>query len=62
MIVKLQSNADNFEPALDQQGRGYRRVDPAGHRDDHPVAGGVARQIEVGQIGVGQIEVGDIAV
>ena len=49
MVVELQRNADDFKPALDQQGRGHRRVDPAGHRDDHPVAGRVARQIEVWQ-------------
>jgi hypothetical protein len=24
MVVKLQSNADNFKPPLDQQGRGHR--------------------------------------
>src|SRR5438270_8913289 len=39
VVVELQSNPDDFKPALDQQGRGHRRVDPAGHRDDHPVAG-----------------------
>jgi hypothetical protein len=45
MVVKLQRDADNLKPALDQQSRGHGRVDPAGHRDDHPMAGGVARQI-----------------
>jgi hypothetical protein len=57
MVVELQRYADNFKPALDEQRRSHRRVDPAGHRDDHPVAGGVARQIEVGQIEVSEIAV-----
>ena len=46
MVVELQRDADDFKPALDQQGRGHRRVDPAGHRDDHSVAGRLARQIK----------------
>src|SRR5205807_4224388 len=54
VVVKLQSNADDVKPALDQQGRSHRRVDPARHRDDHPATRRVPRQIEVWQIEVWQ--------
>ena len=47
MVVKLQGDADHLEPALDQQRGSDRRVDPARHRHDDPVIGGISRQIDV---------------
>ena len=47
VVVQLQGDADDLEPALDQQGRGHRRVDPARHRDHDAVVGRSAGQVDV---------------
>jgi hypothetical protein len=47
MVVKLQGEADDLEAPLDQQGRGYRRIDAARHGDHYPVVGRVSGEIEV---------------
>ncbi len=47
VVVELQSNADDFEPAFDQKGRNDRRIDAARHGDDDAMIGRVAGEIEI---------------
>ncbi len=49
VVVKLQGDADDVEPGGGEQRRSHRRIDPARHRDDNAVLGGVAREIDVGE-------------
>ena len=45
MVVKLQRDADDLETPLDQQSRGYRRIDAARHRDNDAVVGRVSGEV-----------------
>src|SRR5207253_7686943 len=47
VVVKLQRNAHDLETALDQEGGGDRRIDPARHRDDDATVGRVSGKIKL---------------
>jgi hypothetical protein len=47
VVVKLQRYANDLEALLDEQRGRHRRVDPARHRYDNPMAGRVTRKIEI---------------